>query len=310
MKILNFGSLNIDRVYRVGHFVRPGETLASESMERFPGGKGLNQSVALARAGARVYHAGCIGSDGEFLRALLEECGADTRYIRLLPDLPTGDAVIQVTPDGQNAILLQSGANGAVSPEMAERTLADFGAGDWLLLQNEISSLCDILRMAADRGMRIALNPSPITPKLLGLPLDRLSCLILNEVEGKALTGEDQPRRILSRLRRDLGIQTVVLTLGAEGSLYADVERTLFQPAFEVRAVDTTGAGDTFTGYFLAGTLEGLAPQTCLARAAAAAALAVTRPGAALAIPRAEEIGPAMAEFGRESRGGTDHANR
>ena len=135
MRVLNFGSLNLDYVYQVGHFVQPGETLSAVSQTVNPGGKGLNQSIALAKAGAEVCHAGCIGTDGENLRELLKENGVNTEYLREVPALQ-GNAVIQVNPEGQNCILLFGGSNQCITEEQIDQTIKNFAPGDWLVLQN------------------------------------------------------------------------------------------------------------------------------------------------------------------------------
>lgn len=194
MKVLNFGSLNIDMVYAVDHFVRAGETLSSDRLVRFCGGKGLNQSVALARAGATVLHAGCIGRDGGMLLDLLAASGADTRFVRQL-DEASGHAIIQVDKKGQNCILLYGGANLQITEAFADpQVLAACDRGDVLLLQNEINLLPYIVEKAYGRGMEIALNPSPINDQLGKLPLEKIRYFILNEIEGRELTGEEARR--------------------------------------------------------------------------------------------------------------------
>lgn len=161
MKVLNFGSLNIDLVYRVRDFVRPGETISAQEFARFAGGKGLNQSVALARAGAQVVHAGAVGADGGFLLDLLRESGVDCSAVAVVDDVPTGHAVIQVSDAGENSIVLYPGANHRITAELIDRALAPTEPGDVLLLQNEISSMIDIMRRAHDRDLRIFFNPAP-----------------------------------------------------------------------------------------------------------------------------------------------------
>lgn len=291
MKVLNFGSLNIDYVYSVEHFVRAGETLASEKMEQFPGGKGLNQSVAFARAGACVYHAGSIGAEGEFLRSLLSESGVDTRFVRTLSDTPSGHAIIQVTPSGENCILLYSGANGCVTEEMIDRVLSEFEAGDLLMLQNEVNAIDRIIEKAHAKGMRIALNPSPFNQVILDLDLSKIHYLILNETEGCELTGETEAERIIDSLLCRYPDIKLVLTLGSRGSLYADGTGARAEHGiFKVKAVDTTAAGDTFTGYFFTSLLNGLSPAQALAVASAASSIAVSRKGAAPSIPTVDEV--------------------
>ena len=166
MKILNFGSLNLDYVYRVAHSVQPGETIASSGMETFCGGKGLNQSVALARAGAEVYHAGRVGEDGQLLIETCRQSGVHTELI-LQTNGKSGHTIIQVDDNGQNSILLAGGANRRITEQDVETALRAFGAGDLLLLQNEISCLPVLIERAYEKGMRVVLNPSaPAKPKL------------------------------------------------------------------------------------------------------------------------------------------------
>lgn len=289
MKILNFGSCNLDHVYAMDHIVSPGETESTEAFEVFAGGKGLNQSVALAKAGAQVFHAGCLGRDGAMLRDVLEQGGADTSHLRSV-DVPNGHAVIQVAANGENAIFLYAGSNAAVCEEQIDEVLDAFDPGDFLLLQNEINLVAQIVRKGAEKGLRIVLNPSPVNAALFEIDVSLLSYLILNEVEAEALCGHADPDTCLSVLRERYPSLRVVLTLGEKGSFYRCAETQLFQPAFRVNVVDTTAAGDTFTGYFLASLAEGRSEQECLRLASAAAALAVSRKGAAPSVPLRDEV--------------------
>lgn len=291
MKVLNFGSLNIDYVYTVAHFVRAGETLASERMEQFPGGKGLNQSVAFARAGACVYHAGLIGKEGEFLRSLLNESGVDTRFVSTLSDTPCGHAIIQVTSAGENCILLYGGANHCVTEVMIDKVLSDFGKGDLLMLQNEINAIDTIIDKARNKGMQIALNPSPFHQAILRLDLSKIDYLILNETEGCELTGKTEANEIIETLLLRYPDMKIILTLGSRGSVYADGTGVKAeQGIFKVKAVDTTAAGDTFTGYFFTMLMNGRAPAEALTIASAASSIAVSRKGAAPSIPTMNEV--------------------
>ncbi|MBR3785302.1 MAG: ribokinase [Firmicutes bacterium] len=288
MKIVNFGSLNLDYIYRVEHIGGQGETLAASSRDVFCGGKGLNQSIALARAGAKVYHAGCIGEDGSMLLTALEEAGVDCTHVRTLEG-PSGHAVIQVEDSGQNAILLFGGANQTMTSGFVDEVLGVFDAGDILLLQNEINLLSEIVDKAYARGLKIALNPSPYNDRLQDVDLNKISIFLLNEVEGEQMTGEREPANILQKLTEQYSGAEIVLTLGEAGALYGCGQRVCRQEAYSVQAVDTTGAGDTFTGYFLASLTEGREIPDCLRLAAKAASIAVTRSGAAPSIPlRAE----------------------
>ena len=289
MRVLNYGSLNIDLVYAMPHFVRAGETLASLGHQTFAGGKGLNQSIALAKAGADVCHAGKIGRDGLFLRELLERHGVDTSCLAVTAG-PTGHAVIQVDPSGQNCIIICGGANQEITPADVDGVLRHFEAGDVLLIQNEISSLPYLIGAAAAKGMRIALNPSPINEALGEMDLSAVTWFILNEIEGEQLSGKRVPEEICRELLAKYPGSTVVLTLGKRGVLCADGRDTISHGIYDVPVVDTTAAGDTFTGYFLAGVLSGLSPAQCLERASIASSIAIGRAGAAESIPERAEV--------------------
>ena len=295
MKLLDFGSLNIDHTYQLPHLVRPGETLASDSYHKSEGGKGFNQAVALAKAGQEVYLAGAIGQDGLFLRDYLQELGVHTEHLCVL-DAPTGHAMIQLDTEGQNCIILFGGTNGMITEAMIDEVLADFGAGDYLLLQNEISHVDSILRAAHAKGMHIILNPSPMSPELLTWPLELVEWFILNEIEGADITGKTQPEEMLDELLRRYPACHVVLTLGERGSVYADAAQRIAQSIVTAHTVDTTAAGDTFTGYFIHALLQGEAIQQALKTAACASAITVSRPGAGRSIPAAEEVQAAMKE--------------
>lgn len=290
MRILNIGSLNLDEVFAVEHFVEPGETLACLSYGRFPGGKGANQSLALARAGAEVFHAGKIGDDGEALRALLSESGADCSRL-LVSAQPTGRALIQVRRDGQNCIILFGGANHDIGRSDIDAFLEGWGRGDAVLLQNETSELRYALEESVRRGCRVFLNPSPMTPTLAELPLEKLSGLLLNEVEGEALTGRSDAIGILAALRARCPGTDLVLTLGAAGVEYSGADGArLSLAARRVEAVDTTAAGDTFTGFFLAALARGEGAELALEEGTRAASICVTRKGASTSIPWRREL--------------------
>ncbi len=295
MKVLNFGSLNLDYVYQVDHFVRPGETLSAAAQTVHPGGKGLNQSVALARAGVRVFHAGCVGAGGESLDALLEESGVDTGLLRRVDQIQ-GNAVIQVEPGGQNCILLFGGSNRCVTPEQIRTSMFGFHEGDWLVLQNEISGLPQIVEEAFTRGMVTVLNPSPFNEELEAVDLSKVRWLLVNEVEAEQLTGTADPDEAWKRVHEKYPRMSLLVTLGEDGSAAFTEAESVRQPAFPVRAVDTTAAGDTYTGYFVAGLMEGRPLAECMRRASMASAISVTRPGAAPSIPLREEVEQALAD--------------
>lgn len=304
-KILTFGSLNIDYVYSVDHFVQKGETLASGALEIFSGGKGLNQSVALGRAGAEVFHAGAVGPDGQFLLDLLQEAGVDTHLVKQLESVRTGNAIIQRDPEGNNCILLYGGANQAITREQVKKSLEGFGAGDYIVLQNEINQMPFLMEQAHAKGMHIVLNPSPMNGRIFEMPLGCVDYLILNEVEAaqileadtpalgdeKAALGDEKAGEAMAELlKKKFPRGRIVLTLGENGSVYCGEETRIRQPAYAVRAVDTTAAGDTFTGYFIAGISRGMSAEEALDTASRAAAIAVTKPGAAPSIPAWEQV--------------------
>lgn len=289
MNILDFGSLNLDYVYSVDHMVTPGETLASSAMNTYCGGKGLNQSIALAKAGAHVYHAGMVGEDGSILIDICRENGVDTSYIQTVPE-KTGHTIIQVDQNGQNSILLYGGANRCITAAYVDEVLANFSQGDILLLQNEINLLDYIIDRAYEKGMMIILNPSPYNNALDACDFSKVSMFLLNEIEGAQIAGENEPEHILEKLKKDYPNAKVVLTLGSNGAVYQDGDVQYRQGIYQVDAVDTTAAGDTFTGYFIASVAAGITATEGLKLASKASAIAVTRPGAVPSIPSKEEV--------------------
>lgn len=292
MKILNCGSLNIDRVFRVRDLVRPGETLAARDMSLGAGGKGLNQSLALARAGAAVVHAGAVGVDGIFLREILEKDSVNTEFVTVMPDVPSGQALIQVTDAGENAIVLWGGANRALRESTLRRALDFMEPGDLLLLQNETSCVAEMIRLGAERNLRVVFNPAPMTEAVQNYPLELVDLLILNTVEAAALTRRTAPDAALRVLRERLPDADIVLTMGGAGSLWCGRDGRLERGAIRTLGpvVDTTAAGDTFIGYFLAAQMCRKEVPAALAEAATAAGWCVTRAGAAAAIPYRNEI--------------------
>lgn len=289
MKIINIGSLNIDYVYEVDSFVKKGETKLSNKLNIYSGGKGLNQSIALKRAGAEVYHGGLIGKDGSFLKELLEKEKVNTDFISIV-NSPSGHAIIQVDESGDNCILLHGGANQLFTEEIVDSILENFNKGDYLLLQNEINLMEYIINKASEKGLIIVLNPSPINSKLKSYPLDKVDIFILNEVEGKELTNKEKEEDILNELISKYLKAQFVLTLGEKGVRYGFKDERIEVNAKQVKAVDTTAAGDTFTGYYLASMLSGKSVQEALETATVASSITVTREGAADSIPYMKEI--------------------
>ena len=289
MKILNFGSVNLDYIYWVEHFVQPGETLAAKEQKMAPGGKGLNQSVALAKAGAEVFHAGCIGIGGESLKTLMEEYGVHTEYLYKVDELQ-GNAVIQVDTSGENCILLYGGSNRMITKEQIDETLEHFSTEDWLVLQNEVSNLEYMMEQAAKKGMKVVLNPSPFEAFLEKLDYNQVSWLLINEVEAQQLTGETEAEAVWNTLHEKYPGLCLIMTMGADGAYCFTPQEMIYQDVFPVKTVDTTAAGDTFTGYFLQGMTSGLSLKECMEQAAKASAICVSREGAAIAIPMRAEV--------------------
>lgn len=295
MKILSFGSLNIDYVYSVPHFVKKGETLSAKELNVYTGGKGLNQSIALARAGVETYQAGAIGTDGIFLLEQLKEAGVKTDLVKILDDVRTGNAIIQNDDEGDNCIVLFGGANQAITKEQVDEAFKDFTNEDYLLIQNEINELSYIVEKAKEEGMKIILNPSPMNEKIMKLPLDQIDYFILNEIEAMQILEMDKPEEIdgkyiASLLHERFKDATIVLTLGSEGSACISDDEYVEQSIYKVKAIDTTAAGDTYTGYFISGILNGKTIKESMDIASKASAIAVTRQGAAPSIPVLEEV--------------------
>lgn len=299
--VLCFGSLNLDLVYRVPDVVSSGQTIAAYERAVHVGGKGLNQSIALARAGCRVRHAGAVGYDGAPLLAALREAGVDASSVRTDPDRPSGHAVIQVDDHGRNAIVIFAGTNATITSEDIASALAGSLPGSTLVLQNEINALPEIVEAALAKGLHIVFNPSPMSLALLTLPFDRFDCLLVNEYEARALAQSASlltDEAVLERLHTLWPDLTIVMTLGENGALFVGKGHSIRHvPARRVTALDTTGAGDTFTGYFVAARLQGRPLHECVERGCLAASIAVTRAGAAPSIPTRDEVDALIGEY-------------
>ena len=288
--IYNLGSLNLDQIYRVPHHVASGETIAAEDFRVGAGGKGCNQSIACALAGAKVVHAGCIGRDGVMLKELLDKSGADTSLIEIV-DAPTGRAVVMVNSEGNNSIVLFGGANYMITDSLLDRVFSSAKEGDVLLLQNETNMLSQAIKCAKDKGMKTVFNFAPFdAEKAETIPLELIDYLIVNEIEGAGAAGVSEPEKILDVLTSRYPEMQVMLTLGADGVVWAGPYGEGKLPAFPTEVVDTTAAGDTFIGYFLAGLNENMSVADAAVLASKASALCCSRSGAGTAIPRRGEI--------------------
>ncbi len=289
MKILNFGSINIDKIFSVDHIVRPGETIDSKLYEEKIGGKGLNQSIALAKVSEEVYHAGKLNTKDDFISDYLEDNRVNTKYIRKT-EIFTGSAFIQLDKSGENSIVLSHGANYDMDTDFIDEVLADFEKDDILLLQNEINNLEYIIDEAHKKEMFIVLNPSPINEDLLKIDLNKINMLIMNETEAKDISGENDDIKIIDKLKFTYGNLKTIITLGQKGSIYFDENKNVSQDAYKVKVVDTTGAGDTFTGYFVGMMAKGYDVEECLNYASLASALAVKVKGASNSIPEFDKV--------------------
>jgi len=285
LKVLVFGSCNIDYVYSVAHIVAPGETISADSLDIFPGGKGLNQAIAVAKADCPVYFAGCIGNDGLFLRDTLEKNGVDTSYLKVI-DEKTGHAIIQVDENGENSIIIFSGSNGCISEEYIDCVLREFSENDIIILQNEINNLDMIIEKANKKKMKIFFNPSPFVERLKKYELKNFSCIILNETEASQWCGSVE--KFIETVKNTN--TDAVLTLGELGSVFIHDGKTQKYPSFRTDVVDTTAAGDTFSGYFISGLYHNRKTDDIFRTASAAAAISISQKGASCSIPSYDEV--------------------
>jgi ribokinase len=292
MKVLVYGSLNIDLIFEVDHIVLPGETISGLSFARNAGGKGANQAAALAKAGLDVFMAGKIGKDGEFLLELLRSYGVDTSNVSVYNG-NTGNALIQVDKNGQNSIVLYAGGNGGISLSEIENAISSFEAGDYLVMQNEIAHTKEIITAAKKRGLKVHLNPSPYNEKIEALPLEAVDCFFVNELEGAYLAG--LPKNVLfpdtlDALTKRFPKAEIILTAGKSGAYYGQGGVREYAAIVDAPVVDTIGAGDTFTGYFLASRAKGFDIREALKIASRASAITVSRKGAMESVPFAKEV--------------------
>lgn len=263
--------------------------MSADGYSLFPGGKGFNQTIALARCGADVYHAGKIGADGNWLVEYLQKNNVNTDLIDISSE-PTGHAIIQVVPSGENAITIFGGANITLKMEFIDRVLSQLNPGEYLLLQNEINDVDQIIKTCKDRKINIVFNPAPFTEDVADYQLESVNTLILNQVEAAGLSGESDEKKAIVHLRDKYPQTDIILTLGSQGVLYNGEAGKFELPALKVQAVDTTAAGDTFIGFYLGEILAGKAIEQALNSAIRAAAICVTRNGAASSIPEYGEL--------------------
>lgn len=291
MKVLSFGSLNYDHVYKLDHFVMPKETMSSISYNRGFGGKGLNQSIAMVKAGLNVYHAGMVGEDGQSFIDYLNSWGVKTNYLIKNDEIATGHAIIEVC-NGENRIILHGGANQAIKTKQIDDTLSNFDKGDVLLIQNEINNLTYLISKAHEKGLKIVFNTAPMNEKIFTYPLDLVDIFIVNEVEGAGLAKIESSdyQEIINALKKEYKDKEIIMTVGSNGSYYIYNDNVIYQEAFKVKAVDTTAAGDTFTGFFLASYLKDKDIKKALELASKASSITVQGAGAAKSIPSIKDL--------------------
>ena len=290
MKLYNFGSLNTDHVYDVVHHVKTGETISASAYNVYIGGKGLNQSIAASKAGADVVHVGVIGPDGLHLKKALTAANVDVSSLIQI-DKPSGHAIIQINEAGDNNIVVYGGSNMALDKASIDSVFKLITEDDLVLIQNEISNVDYIVEKAYALNIPVALNYSPITKSLDLIDLNHVTYLLVNELEGQAAAGFVSDRSVVDVLTEKYPNLHVVMTLGDKGVVYAKHgQPNVTQPGFKVEVVDTTGAGDTFTGYFVAAIAANRGIQSALELSCKASALAIGKNGASNAIPELQEV--------------------
>ena len=283
MAVFNLGSINADYFYEVPHLPKPGETLAALGSYRGLGGKGANQSIAAAQAGATVYHIGAVGPDGAWACRRLADFGVNTDHIATL-DIPTAHAIINVDPQGENAIVIYSSANVAQDKARITTALKTAKSGDICILQNETNLVEQTAQLARDMGLYVVYSAAPFAADKVTAILPYIDVLVVNEVEAVQLS------KALNAPIGAVPVDAVLITKGSAGSEYLSKGETVQAPAFQVRAVDTTGAGDTYLGFFAAGLDGGKPVRDAMRDGAAAAAIQVTRKGTGEAIPSTLEV--------------------
>lgn len=291
MKVLSFGSLNYDHVYEMDHFTEPKETQSSLSYIKNYGGKGLNQSIALVKAGLDVYHAGRVGIDGQDLIDYLKKYHVNTDNLLKDDGNATGHAIIEICK-GQNRIITYGGANHKIDEKQIDEVLSHFDAEDVLLIQNEVSNLDYLICKAHDKGMKIVFNTAPMNHKVFTYPLEKVDIFIVNEIEAAGLVklDSDDIERIITSLKKEYPDKMIIMTVGEKGSYCLYENNVIHQDAYKVKAIDTTAAGDTFTGFFLGSYLKDKDIKKALDLASKASSITVQGKGAAQSIPDIKDL--------------------
>ncbi|MGP1199353.1 ribokinase [Serratia sp. CY52157] len=298
-KLVVLGSINADHILNIEQFPHPGETVIGKQYKVAFGGKGANQAVAAGRSGAEIAFIACVGADdiGERVRRQLASDRIDTQPIEAIADSTTGVALIFVNAEGENVIGINAGANAAVTPDYLARYRQKVIDADALLMQLEspLETVIAAARLAKQHQTQVILNPAPareLPDELLGM----IDMITPNETEAQRLTGiavdSDADAARAAQALHDKGIATVIITLGSRGVWLSENGNGNGKrvPGFKVQAVDTIAAGDTFNGALVTALLEGKIMADAVRFAHAAAAIAVTRPGAQPSVPWREEI--------------------
>ncbi|WP_455851780.1 ribokinase [Pantoea endophytica] len=296
-KLAVLGSINADHILNLAHFPRPGETVIGKQYQIAFGGKGANQAVAAGRAGADIAFIACVGADdiGERIRQQLQQDRINTAPVETVADEATGVAMIFVNGEGENNIGIYSGANAALTPARVAQHQQVIADADALLMQLEspLESVLAAAKIARAQQTQVILNPAPATAlsdELLAL----IDIITPNETEAEILTGiavkSDEDAARAAAALHEKGIATVLITLGRRGVWLSEQGNGVRIPGFSVQAIDTIAAGDTFNGAFITARLEGVAMHDAVRFAHAAAAIAVTRPGAQPSVPWRTEI--------------------
>ena len=284
MTIFNLGSINLDYFYRLPHLISAGETLAANDFNIALGGKGANQSVALAKAGGDVFHIGAFGKKDELYLQELRNAGVNLEFVALL-DMPSGHAIVMVDEKtGENQIILSPSANYNIEQVQIRKALQKANRSDWALAQNETCLVNPFLSLAKEQGLRICYSAAPFVAEQTAGLIPLTDLLIVNEGEAEALS------QFIEKDITKLGLPHLIITLGAKGARYVGEQGSFSAAPFNVTAIDTTGAGDTFLGYVLADLSDGQTMQQAMSHASAAAALQITRKGALPAIPSRSEV--------------------
>lgn len=289
MKVLCFGSANLDHVYKVDHFTVPGETQGCLEYNIKCGGKGVNQAIAMAFAGNDTYFVGIIGSDSGLLKDALVDKGVHIDYMKI-SNKPTGHAIIEVDQSGQNHILLYGGTNKEIDFEYIDEVLSHFSKGDIVVLQNEINNVPYIIERCYEKEMKSFFNAAPYDIAVKNYPIEKVTWFVVNETEGAALSNEEDYEKIIQTLKQKYPHTHILFTMGKEGSRVLTDKEDIKVEALKVNAVDTTGAGDTYIGYFVRGIVEEMPLLETAQMATKASAIAVTRFGAVDSIPNYEEV--------------------